>query len=129
MRADDEKGADPVNRAYLAVRDRVRELIDADARMIGIVVREKEDGEMELIYLFDRGGRMEDFRFSVLPDQEIDSVADLFPGALSLEREAVDMFGLNFKGVRPGMFLVEGRSPVAPLRKPRGGAEGEDVDG
>lgn len=129
MRVEDEKGEVLELTSHLTVRDKVRDLIDAGARMIGIVVRENEDGTMELIYLFDRRGRMEDFRFSVLPDQEIDSVADLFPGALSLEREAVDMFGLHFKGVRPWMFLVEGKSPVAPLRRSQAGSNKEDANG
>ncbi|MBI0584567.1 MAG: NADH-quinone oxidoreductase subunit C [Methanomassiliicoccus sp.] len=118
--------------AYHGVRERVREHTDAGARMITIAAREEDDGRFELIYLFDRDGRMVNFRFHILPDWEVDSVADIYRGALNMEREAVDLFGLKFKGVRPGLFLEEGKSPVAPLRKKRDGkkeGKGGEADG
>lgn len=129
MKAAEEKETDIDRDGHLMVRERVRELLYAGARMIGIVVREREDGALELIYIFDRGGRIASFRFAALPEWEIDSVADLFPGALTAEREAVDLFGVKFKGVQPGLFLVEGRSPVTPLRRSRHETMGVDADG
>jgi NADH:ubiquinone oxidoreductase subunit C len=114
--------------AYRSVRERTKEMIEAGARMIAIVARENDDGTMEMIYVFDRDGKMVDFRFQILPEWEIDSVADLYKGALTLEREVVDLFGLHIKGVPPGIFLVEGKSPVAPLRKRKAPAEG-DING
>jgi NADH:ubiquinone oxidoreductase subunit C len=83
---------------------------------------------MEMIYVFDREQKIVDFRFQILPEWEIDSVADIFRGALTLEREAVDLFGLKIKGVSPGIFLEDGKSPVAPLRRKRTTAPGGDAD-
>ena len=62
---------------------------------------------------------MVNFRFTILPEWEVDSVVDIYKGALNMEREVVDLFGLRYKGVEPGLFLVLGKSPVAPLRKKR----------
>ena len=101
------------------VRQRFKGFLDAGSRFIALVVRESEDGMFELIYAFDQGGKVADFRFSIPLDQEVDSVADLYPGAMTAEREAVDLFGVRFKGVRPGLFLVEGKSPPEPPRKRR----------
>ncbi|MDW5561724.1 MAG: NADH-quinone oxidoreductase subunit C [Methanomassiliicoccus sp.] len=115
--------------AYRGLRKMVGQMIDSGARMIAIVARERDDGVMELIYVFDRDRRLADLRFLILPEWEIDSVADLYKGALTLEREIVDLFGLRIKGVRPGLFLVEGKSPVAPLRKRKAPAPGGDADG
>ena len=95
--------------------------------MIAIVAREDDDGTFELIYIFDREGRMVNFRFPATPEREIDSVADIYKGAASMEREIVDLFGLRFKGVSGGLFLEIGKSPVAPLR--RKADKGGQVDG
>ena len=116
-------------KAYLEVRKRTREMLEAGARMIAIVALEREDGTIELIYAFDRDQGIVDFRFQVLPEWEIDSVADIFTGALTLEREVVDLFGLRYKGVPPGLFLEAGKSPVAPLRRRPAPAKGGDGDG
>lgn len=116
-------------KAYLEVRKRTREMVEAGARMIAIVALEREDGTIELIYAFDRDQGIVDFRFQVLPEWEIDSVADIFTGALTLEREVVDLFGLRYKGVPPGLFLEAGKSPVAPLRRRPAPAKGGDGDG
>ena len=115
--------------AFRDVRSRFKSFLDAGDRFIALVVRESEGGMLELIYVFDKGGKVADFRFSVLPDWEIDSVADLYPGAMTAEREAVDLFGVKFKGVLPGLFLVEGKSPPEPLRKRQDESKGGDVPG
>jgi NADH:ubiquinone oxidoreductase subunit C len=105
--------------AYRSVRARTKELIDNGARMITIVARENDDGTIELIYIFDHHGRMVNFRFTILPEWEVDSVVDIHKGAMNMEREVVDLFGLRYKGVQPGLLLVQGKSAVAPLRKKR----------
>jgi Ni,Fe-hydrogenase III component G len=114
--------------AYRSVRSRTAEMKSAQARMISIVAREDEDGTIELIYLFDRDGRMTDFRFRILPDWEIDSVADIIPGAMNMERELVDLFGLRYKGVKSGLLLEAGKSPLTPLRRPPAPAKEVDED-
>ncbi len=105
--------------AFRSVRAKTQELTSSGARMITIAARENEDGTIELIYLFDRAGHMVNFRFTILPEWEVDSVVDIYKGALNMEREVVDLFGLHYKGVQPGLFLVPGKSMVAPLRKKR----------
>ncbi len=116
--------------AFRSVRVKVHEMIASGARMGGIIARENDDGTIELIYLFDRAGQMVNFRFVILPEWEVDSVVDIFKGALNLEREVVDLFGLHFKGVQPGLLLVLGMSNVAPLRKQRAAeVKGGDADG
>lgn len=112
--------------AHRGVRDRTREMIGAGARMIAIVARENDDGTIELIYVFDRDQKVVDFRFQILPEWEIESVADIFKGALTLEREVVDLFGLNIKGAAPWIFLEPGKSPVAPLRRRKAPAGGDE---
>ncbi len=114
--------------AYRRVRDRVKEQAGSGARMIAIVAREGDDGTFELIYVFDRERKLTEFRFQMLPEWEVDSVADIYKGALTLEREVVDLFGLNIKGVGPGLFLEKGKSPIAPLRK-KAAPQGGDADG
>jgi NADH:ubiquinone oxidoreductase subunit C len=111
------------------VRERVREMVSSGARMITIVAREDDDGTVELIYVFDRSGKVVDFRVRVLPEWELESVADIYKGALGMEREVVDLFGLRFKGVAPGLFLEEGRSPIAPLRRKKGGVREDATHG
>ncbi len=109
--------------AYRQVRSRFQGLVDAGGRFIALVVRD-QGGTLELIYAFDLGHKVESFRFTVLPEWEIDSVAEIYPGAMVAEREAVDLFGVKFKGVLPGVFLEKGRSPTEPLRKrPAAGKE------
>ncbi|NLT38176.1 MAG: NADH-quinone oxidoreductase subunit C [Methanomassiliicoccus sp.] len=111
------------------VRRRFKGFLDAGSRFIALVVRDSEDGNFELIYVFDQDEKMTDFRFAIPVDQEVDSVADIYPGAMTAEREAVDLFGVRFKGVRPGLFLVEGKSPPEPLRKRQADVKGGDVPG
>jgi len=111
--------------AYRTVRARTQEMVADGARMITIVARENDDGTFELIYSFDRGGRMEAFRFTILPEWEVDSVADIFQGAMNMEREVVDLFGLSIKGVRTGLLLQLGKSPDAPLRRKKAAPDKE----
>jgi hypothetical protein len=115
--------------AYRGVRGAVKEQVASGARMITIVARENDDGTIELIYVFDRDHKLAEIRFQILPEWEIDSVADIYKGAMNMEREVVDLFGLNIKGVGPGIFLEKGKSPIAPLRRKKAAAPGGDADG
>jgi hypothetical protein len=103
--------------AYRSVRARTEEMKAAGARMITIVAKENDEGAIDLIYLFDLGGRFADFHFTILPEWEVDSVVDILPAARNMEREVVDLFGLHFKGVSPGLLLEPGKGVVAPLRR------------
>lgn len=105
--------------AFRSVRARTMDMVAQGGRMITIIARENDDESIELIYLFDLSGKVVDFRFTILPDWEVDSVSDIFKGAMNMEREVVDLFGLKYKGVQPGLLLVPGKNSVAPLRRDR----------
>lgn len=102
--------------AYRGVRGAVMRRKERGARLITIIGRDAGDGTVELIYLFEQDGRVEHDRYRILPEWEVDSVADIYAGASTMERENVDLLGLRFEGARPGLFLVPGKSPEAPLR-------------
>ena len=116
--------------AFRKVRLMTEERVRAGARLSAIIARENDDGTIELIYLFDQEGKITNFRFTIMPEWEVDSVVDVFKGALNLEREVVDLFGLRFKGVKPGLMLAAGKGVVAPLRRKKTPAPtGGDVHG
>ena len=87
------------------------------ARLISVIGRDRGDDTIELMYLFDEGGAMVDRRFVVPAEQEIDSISDIYAGAANMERENIDLLGMRFKGLEPGLLLVPGKSVHAPLRK------------
>jgi NADH:ubiquinone oxidoreductase subunit C len=86
------------------------------ARLISVIGRDRGDDTIELMYLFDEGGAMVDRRFVVPAEQEIDSISDIYAGAANMERENIDLLGMRFKGLEPGLLLVD-KSVKAPLRK------------
>jgi NADH:ubiquinone oxidoreductase subunit C len=91
----------------------------AVARLISITAVDKADGTYELIYTFQDKSELVNIRFAIQEEWEIDSIADMYPGALNFEREIIDLFGLKFKGVKGGLVLVPESGVVNPLRKKR----------
>ena len=85
------------------------------ARLATIVAEENGDG-MRLTYIYDLNGKMRDYQYFLLPHEQIDSISDVYIGALNMEREIVDLFGLEIKVAAPELLLVE-ESKHAPLRK------------
>ncbi len=92
------------------------------ARFITLVIQDKGDGTFELIYVFYLENGIVEKRFIIRPDWELESISNLWAGALLMEREAIDLFGIKIKGVQGGILLVPGKSPTAPLRKQEGEA-------
>jgi NADH:ubiquinone oxidoreductase subunit C len=117
MSAEEAPPAPPL-RDLSEVRASAEEMRAKDARLIMIMVRENPDGTFELIYAYDLGGCVQDVRFSLPPDREVDTISGVYAGATNLEREIVDLFGLNFKGMAPGLLLEAGKSMKCPLRRP-----------
>lgn len=107
----------PQAEAIEGVRATAEEMRSKGARLMAVAARDNGDGTFELIYLYDVGGRMQDRRFNLLPDQEVDTISGIYAGATNMERENVDLFGLKFKGMSPGLLLEAGKSPACPLRK------------
>jgi NADH:ubiquinone oxidoreductase subunit C len=88
-------------------------------RLIDIMAADRRDGTYDLIYALHHEGAVLDLRYIVNEEDEIDSIADLYAGALCMEREIIDMFGLRFKGVVGGFLLDPEKGPKNPLRLPR----------
>jgi NADH:ubiquinone oxidoreductase subunit C len=103
--------------AYRGIRDMAMGMKERGARLMTVAGRDRGDGNIDLIYLFDEGGRVLDRRFVVEAEQEVDSISDIYAGATNMERENIDLLGMRFKGLGPGLLLVPGKSVEAPLRK------------
>jgi len=87
-------------------------------RLITIIPIDNADGTCELIYAFHYNNQYNEVRFTVKEDDELESLASYYAGAVNMERETVDMMGLHFKGIEGGMLLEPGKGIVTPLRKP-----------
>jgi Ni,Fe-hydrogenase III component G len=103
--------------AHKSIRAKVETMRSAGARLIAIIAQENENGTIDLHYTFDQKDAIVDIPLTILPEWEMDSVADIYAGAMNMERENIDLFGLRFKGQVPGLLLDAGKSMVSPLRK------------
>ncbi len=99
------------------IRTKVSRLEKLQAQLISITAVDLADGSFELIYSFFSKSELVNLRFTVADGFEIDSIADMFPGARNFEREIIDLFGLKFKGVDGGLLIMPSAKIVAPLRK------------
>ena len=107
----------PVTSPTVDIRSKVSKLERARAQLIAITAVDLANGSFELIYSFFSKSELVNLRFTVGEDFEVDSIADMFPGAGFFEREIVDLFGLKFKGVKGGLMITPESGIVAPLRK------------
>jgi NADH:ubiquinone oxidoreductase subunit C len=87
-------------------------------RLITIIANDNADGTFELIYAFHYNNQYTEVRYTVMADDELDSLSPYYAGAVNMEREIVDMMGLHFKGIEGGMLLTPEKGIVTPLRKP-----------
>ena len=104
-----------------APNSEIRDVLDhmvPRPRLIDIMVADRRDGTFDLIYVVQHEGKVVDFRFIFKEEDELESLAPRYSGALYMEKEAAEMFGIRFKGVS-GSFLLDASSPKAPLRLPR----------
>jgi NADH:ubiquinone oxidoreductase subunit C len=99
------------------IRTKISRMEKAYAQLIAITAVDLGDGSFELIYSFFSKSELVNLRFTVQDGYEIDSIADMFPGARNLEREIIDLFGLRFKGVEGGLMIMPSSNIIAPLRK------------
>ncbi len=89
------------------------------SRLICIFPLDNADGTLDMIYMFQRKDEVIQYRYKVKEGAELDSISDLYKGAWNMEREAIDMFGIRFKGVPGGLFLMPETGIKAPLLKPK----------
>lgn len=99
------------------IRTKISKMEKVRAQLIAITAVDLADGNFELIYSFFSKSELVNLRFTVRDGHELDSIADMFPGALNFEREIIDLFGLKFKGVQGGLVIMPETGIVAPLRK------------
>jgi NADH:ubiquinone oxidoreductase subunit C len=88
------------------------------SHLISIFPIDNADGTLDVIYMFQHNEEVVQYRYTIPADMELESLSDLYRGAWNMEREAVDLFGMRFKGVPPGLFLMPEGGIKAPLRKP-----------
>lgn len=86
------------------------------SRLISVFPLDNGDGTLDLIYIFQHNEEVVQYRYTIKADEEVESITDLYKGALNMERENVDLFDLRVKGVLGGLFLLPD-APKAPLRK------------
>lgn len=82
--------------------------------------------DIDLLYHFDVGGRLVIVRTTVAKEaSEIDTIVDLVPAADWAEKEAAELFGVNFRAhPQPGHLILpeDWPSDKPPLRGPFKGA-------
>jgi len=99
------------------IRPKVMKMSRVSAQLVAIIAVDLADGNFELIYSFFSRSELVNLRFVAPDGEEIESISDMFPGAMNFEREIIDLFGLRFKGIPGGLMLTPESGIVAPLRK------------
>ena len=111
--------------AWMECRSKLEKLRNQEARFVVLAGNDLGGGTLEVIYLFVHGGEFVEVRYEAPLDRTLPTVTDLFPAALMLERELVDLMGVNVEGAEPYLLLEAGSGVTAPLRRslPPTGAE------
>lgn len=82
--------------------------------------------DVELLYHFSVGGMIITLRTTIPKEEnEIDTISDLIPAALLIEREVTDLFGVKFRNhPKPERLILPREWPPEsnPLREPHKGA-------
>jgi len=114
------------------IADLKAKLIKADrfgpSRLISIFPLDNADGTIDIIYMFQQKDDVVQYRYKVKELVELDSISDLYKGAWNMEREAIDMFGIRFKGVPGGIFIMPEAGIKTPLLKPKVSTAASDQD-
>ena len=95
------------------------------ARFVTLVAQDLGDETFEIIYVFYQDNEIVEKRFIIRAEWELESISDLWAGALLMEKEMIDLFGIKIKGLEGGILLVPGKSPISPMRKNKQGGEGD----
>ena len=120
MRARKDQGRVPElasSDSSVDVREKLKKAErNGPSRLISVFPLDNGDGTLDLIYIFQHNEEVVQYRYTIKADEEVESITDLYKGALNMERENVDLFDLRVKGVLGGLFLLPD-APKAPLRK------------
>ncbi len=89
-----------------------------NARLICISGLDTGEGTMEVNYHFVvNNGDLVTLRLTRGIDEEFKSVVDKFPAAVLVEKELVEMYGINMKGVDGHLLLAADSNIYAPQRR------------
>ncbi len=104
-----------------AVRKAVEALLEHRPRFV-IIAAVDVGMDVDLLYHFDVGGRLVIIRTTVAKEaSDIDTIVDLVPAADWAEKEAAELFGVNFRAhPQPGHLVLPEDWPSGkpPLRGP-----------
>lgn len=104
-----------------AVRKAVEALLEYNPRFV-IIAAVDAGMEIDLLYHFDVEGRLVVIRTTVAKEaSDVDTIVDLVPAADWAEKEATELFGVNFRAhPQPGHLIlpVDWPSDKPPLRQP-----------
>jgi len=104
------------------IREACESLFGKGMRFVTLSAIDRVEG-IELLYHFsdDREGKVITLRsMAYKPECEVDSISLIIPGALMIEREVQDLFGVKFKGhPDPRRFIIGDDFPEGeyPLRR------------
>ncbi|PIU13891.1 MAG: hypothetical protein COT21_01410 [Hadesarchaea archaeon CG08_land_8_20_14_0_20_51_8] len=116
-----QKGKTSVTIEPSVIRQVVQALLEHQPRFV-IIVAVDLGMDVELLYHFDAEGKLIVVRATITKeDNQIDTIVDLMPAADWAEKEAAELFGINFR-LHPklGHFVLPKDWPTdkPPLRKP-----------
>lgn len=87
-------------------------------RLVTISCVPRTDGQVDLLYHFDKDLVMETLGLQVPGRSRLPSLAPVYPGAYLVENEIQDQFGLVFDGLTPdfkGGLLLQPEARLSPL--------------
>ena len=72
----------------------------------------------DLIYVFEKDNKLKNLKYFLKPGEKAKSISGIYLGALLIENEYQDLFGLTFEGLAidyKGHLYLTPNSPKAPL--------------
>ncbi|AAS94914.1 MULTISPECIES: NADH-quinone oxidoreductase subunit C [Desulfovibrionaceae] len=82
-----------------AIVGEAKALFEQDYRLVTYSVVDLGDGNVDIIYHFDKDLEFVHYRLTTPKDQPIPSLTPVYFAALLIENEARDQFGLTFDGL------------------------------
>lgn len=103
------------------VKTIARANFEAGYRFITLTVVNLGDGNLDIIYHFDKNLEMRHYRLTVPTNSVVPSISDIYFCAMLVENEARDHYGITWEGIVidfQGHLYLEKEMPPALLRGP-----------